>query len=127
MENCGCIYVGDDDPAELYKATHPKAKKSHKCSECGCDIKPGEGYERVFGKWDGDSSTYKTCSDCLSVRDVFFCDGFYHGMIWERLTEHICDMRGEIASECLIALTPKARANVCEMIEAEWKEIEENE
>jgi hypothetical protein len=127
MKACGCIYVGDYDPADFYTATIQKARKIHTCSECGCEIKPGNRYEKVFGKWGGDLSTYKTCPDCLSVRDVFFCDGFFHGMIWERLAEHISDMDGKISSECLVALTSKARSDVCEIIERVWGDGDDDE
>lgn len=48
-----------------------KARKAHKCCECGCEIKPGAQYESSGGVWDGEWSTYKTCDTCVTVRDWY--------------------------------------------------------
>ena len=65
-------------------------------------------------------SYYKTCLDCLSIREMFFCDGWYYEMIHEYLYEHIQEMKGEISEDCIKCLPPKAREMVCEMIEKVW-------
>ncbi len=64
--NCVCDY----DPADFYSASRPIARKAHKCDECAGQIKRGERYERVNGKWEGCISTFKTCVWCLAVRDA---------------------------------------------------------
>lgn len=64
MTDCYC----DFDPAELYNVTTRKARKQHRCEECRRVIEPGESYENVMGKWDGDINYFKTCSHCLDVR-----------------------------------------------------------
>lgn len=45
------------------------ARKDHKCSECSRVIKAGESYEFVFGIAEGEGHTYKTCTQCLALRD----------------------------------------------------------
>jgi hypothetical protein len=127
METCGCIYVPEYDPADFYYDEIRKAIKIHKCSECDRDIQPGEKYEKVVAKYEGDLRTYKTCPDCLSVRDVFFCAGFFHEGLWEYVAEHVEDMNGNISSECLIKLTPAAREKVCDLIEEAWVDWDEGE
>ena len=120
-ENCACVWVetGDCEP-DFYNDTRRRARKVHQCEECGREIAAGEEYEFVTGKWDGSISVYKTCADCLSIRDSFFCDGWLHGGMWEALDEHLCDIGGVVASSCLEALTPAARARVIERIDDLW-------
>lgn len=65
MSECFCDY----DPADFYSRQMRKARKVHRCEECGCAINAAEHYERVTGKWDGDVTTFKTCSRCIALRD----------------------------------------------------------
>lgn len=53
----------------VFSKTERRAKKAHKCGECGRAIGLGEKYENVFGVWDGDASTFKTCQRCVAVRE----------------------------------------------------------
>jgi len=57
------------DGPETYRESRPKAKKQHKCCECGRAIQPGETYRHLWGVWDGDPKTFKTCDDCLGLED----------------------------------------------------------
>lgn len=66
MTSCWCDY----DTPEFFNESRPLAAKAHRCDECGRVIKPGERYERVTGKWDGDVITNKTCVYCLMMRDI---------------------------------------------------------
>ncbi len=123
MGECGCIYVGDYDPIEVLQDGNRKARKTHKCDECGTEIKLGQEYECVVGKYDGDLEAYRTCLDCVSIRKVFFCSGWAYSMILEHLGEHINEMEGKISAECLLSLTPGARDKVFDMIEDVWEEL----
>lgn len=62
---CFCDY----EPAEFYFKATPKAAKEHRCKECGAPIKRGESYERVSAKWDGSFGEFKTCHQCVSLRE----------------------------------------------------------
>lgn len=65
MSECFCDY----DPADVYSARSVKAaRKPHKCDECFTEIHIGESYELVFGVWEGNPSTFKTCCRCLALR-----------------------------------------------------------
>jgi hypothetical protein len=127
MSDCACVYVGDLDGPEFHFVKKPTARKPHKCGECDRDIEPGEIYERGWGIWDGCLDTHKTCLDCVSVRTAFFCDGWLYGGIWERLHEHIDEMQGQIASDCILPLTARAREKVFEIIGEVWAELEKLE
>lgn len=127
MNECACVYIDSHDGPEFCRNTILRARKEHKCYECGDTIKPGEEYEYTAGRWEGYFDAFHICLDCVSVRDSFFCDGYEYGGIWEYLGEHLRNLQGAVSSDCLISLTPHAREEVCEMIEREWKLLEEDE
>lgn len=122
MTSCSCIYVGDFDSPSFYSREMRKANREHKCSECSRPIAPGEQYENARGKWNEEFAVYKTCRDCLSVRDEFFCDGYPHQGIWEAVTEHLHYCDGHISAASIAELTPAARDKVCDMIEEIWED-----
>lgn len=62
---CYCDY----EPPEAHSRSLRKARKAHRCDECFRSIAPGETYEYVWGKWEGDVSTFKTCPRCLKLRE----------------------------------------------------------
>lgn len=65
MDDCYCDY----EAPEFYVQETRRAKKEHRCSECGRAIDAGESYEHVRGKWGGEMGTYKTCSRCLALKN----------------------------------------------------------
>ena len=62
--DCYCDY----DIPEFYNVTTRKARKVHKCKECGGPILPGDKYEYVSGMWDGSVNHFKTCERCRDIR-----------------------------------------------------------
>jgi hypothetical protein len=65
MTECYCDY----DAPVFYTAKCVKARKPHKCGECGRGIAAGEIYEKAIGKMDdGYIYTPKTCSHCRDIR-----------------------------------------------------------
>ena len=127
MNDCACIYVSEYEAPELYSPRRVIARKQHECAECGRTIQNGEKYEYLFAIWDKKPSVYKTCIDCLSIRNVMFCDGFMHRSMMNDLQEHIEYIDGEIESDCLTELTPRARARVCDIIEEYWDKYPEED
>lgn len=59
----------DYDPPEFFWCRTPKARKEHKCGECGIKILKGEIYQVFTGKWDGNMDTYKSCLPCAQLYD----------------------------------------------------------
>jgi len=127
MGACSCIVVDDYDLPDFYVSETRRARKEYKCGECRRQIQSGETYEHVRGKWDGAITVYRTCVDCLSVRNSFFCDGFVHGNIWEVLEEHLDELvrfGNGVADSCIAPLTPRAREQVCDFVEEIWSEMD---
>ena len=65
MTSCVC----DWEPASAYCKTTVVARKRHACAECFGWIEPGDVYERVWGMWEGAPDTFKTCPDCVALRE----------------------------------------------------------
>ena len=101
---CACILRGYDDCCSVeLQNKMVKARKNHKCCECGRKIEKGEIYEYYVAVWDGDLGTFKTCKGCKIIRDELFCGGWTYGEIWAEIWENIA----EIATECFSALILK--------------------
>jgi hypothetical protein len=66
MMHCYCDY--DYDYPEFSRTTKPRARRPHRCVECGTTIQPGEQYERVAGVWEGEFSTFCICERCHDLR-----------------------------------------------------------
>ena len=47
-----------------------RARKPHRCRECGRAIDPGERYWKVAGMWEGDFFTHTDCDHCHAARRI---------------------------------------------------------
>lgn len=83
----GCCSIEVDELPEFHVVKTVKARKPHKCCECGAEIKPWDQYESVHAKWDGQVSTIKTCILCAKIRDEYCSGGFEYGGLRETLCE----------------------------------------
>ena len=118
----GCdVCIGTDSLEECFDFSiveTRKARKPHKCCECGMEITPPATYEHVVGKYQEEFSIYETCSLCVEIRDVFTCgNSWYYGQLWEEMEEYAFEHL-TTASECFRELSPEAKAYVLE----EWQE-----
>ncbi len=88
--NCACDY----DPPSFYSRDVRRARKQHKCFECGGAIFPGDKYEYVSGKWDW-FSEFHTCSRCSDLRtwvtNNLPCFCWAHGNMLEDAREAVED------------------------------------
>jgi hypothetical protein len=63
-----------------------RARKLHKCEECGGYIPPGKTYHAITGKWDGEMSTYRlhlTCNKIAGEARTFL--GNEADLCWDEL------------------------------------------
>ena len=121
--DCTCAIDNDTgETGQMFTKHNRKARKKHRCHECGKAILPGEEYRYESGKWDDEISSFRTCLDCLSIRDEIFCS-FVYGNVWEDLRYEI--QNGSVPESCIAELTPRARDMVCEEIEESWEDNNE--
>lgn len=65
--SCSCEWSEGEQP-EWCHARFCKARKEHRCCECGETIRKGERFEYTSGKWDGEIQAFKTCAYCADLR-----------------------------------------------------------
>ena len=120
---CGCSIdsYSDDYSNAFHTTSMRKARKEHVCGECGRKIARGESYERSAGLFDGKILTDKTCPDCLSLREEFFCSWIY-STLWNDFECEVRENHEYISYAALANLTPAARAKACEIIEQVWSD-----
>ena len=66
-------------------------RKPHTCCECNQTIQPGQKYECAVGKWEEEIVTFRTCGDCLKLREevkAAGCDCTIYMTLFERAMNH---------------------------------------
>lgn len=53
-----------------FQAVDRKARKEHKCCECGIKIMPGTVYRYSSGVWDGQGRSFKQCLNCGDIMEA---------------------------------------------------------
>ncbi len=113
MTGCAdvCLDYGGGDPVEFSSARIVKARKTWRCAECQRPINPGDRYEYVFGKFEGDLFTERTCAPCHEIRKAFVCGDWVFGQLWDAIEEAIFPRWAEEGPfDCLAKLaTQEAR------------------
>lgn len=86
MSECPCFYSGAGEcMPSAYRDTWRKARKAHRCCECGETIEPGARYLDTTGVWEGGPNRYRTCEGCAEIREAFNCDGWIFGELWDAM------------------------------------------
>lgn len=73
MSYCACDCDGHVD---LRNMTTQRARKEHRCHECGKVIEPGTLYRTLKGKFEGDFFRVKQCPFCAFVADDLMSYGY---------------------------------------------------
>lgn len=88
MTTCNCsINLDYCNAPSFHTATMRRARKVHRCCECHEDIRVGDQYEEVTGRWDGKMDRFRTCLSCQFIRDRYCPDGFEYGGLFEQIEE----------------------------------------
>lgn len=124
--SCSCVYIHQEYDSEILKEKTVKAKRKYKCCECGETIQAGELHEYVFGVDDGPFH-FRTCADCVAIKKLFFCYGWVYTMVLDDLLNHFYAVRGEVDSECLLALPESARWKVMDLLDKTFDTINRKE
>ena len=72
-----CFY--DVEPVLVFCNELRRARKDHRCCDCCRIIKRGERYEYIAGVCDGDFENWKTCRECVSLREAIAKIEISHG------------------------------------------------
>jgi hypothetical protein len=57
------------DEATIWRESKVRARKEHRCCECGEPIPPGMEYGRATSLYEGGWSTHSRCSACLILAE----------------------------------------------------------
>jgi hypothetical protein len=85
--SCSC-----DSYSEFFRSRWQKARKEHRCIECGHVITKGENYENVAGKCEGEFWSDTTCERCADLRQAFIELGFcvmYGGVFFDDYGDYL--------------------------------------
>lgn len=105
MSDCGvCIGVDDGFDSPIYDVKERRARKAHRCYECGATIQPGDRYEYASGLCEGSWWDSHTCMACADIATALSCGYRTHGSLWEDLRE----IRGDLGLGCLEKLSTAA-------------------
>ena len=118
---CSCqIETDHDEESEMiFEKTLTVCKNQQRCCECGVELSIGDQYRKEIALHDYEAHTYRTCLDCISIRDNLFC-GWTWTCLLDDLREEIEDGE-DIPESCMAALTANARARTCKIIEIFWE------
>lgn len=57
-----------DGQCDVYRDAYPRAKKAHRCRECGRTIEPGQVHLKNVQLFEGYWNTTRICMECEEVR-----------------------------------------------------------
>ncbi|MFA5053175.1 MAG: hypothetical protein WC565_03915 [Parcubacteria group bacterium] len=86
MISCDCS-TDDGERPSICRIEWRKARKPHKCCECGDTIAKGQRYEHVSGLWDGNWDRHDTCATCVAIRERYCPHGWIYGSLAEQIEE----------------------------------------
>ena len=120
MSDCGvCLSHDVVGHSEFYNSETRKARKQHKCCECGRSISPGDEYIVSSGKYEGEFFSVKTCATCDEILRAFSCGGgCLHECLWDDMHDYVFP---ELTTGCLEKLTTAAAKQYLMERWREWK------
>ena len=117
-----CLSHDWDGSNDFHSSRTVKARKTHRCCECGREIGVGESHEYVSAKSDGGFYTNRTCAECAEIREAFVCGTWIYGELWESIREEMFPVwRKKGAWDCLAKLTSEAAVAKCNAGYLEWR------
>ncbi|WP_155300914.1 hypothetical protein [Deinococcus kurensis] len=86
--------------SDFQHVTRPKARKMHRCVECGERVQLGDTYVRVAGSYDGHMYTDRYCVTCDAVwrvahaQGLIFSDEIGPGELLSHIEDDVLAMNG---------------------------------
>lgn len=88
--DCACMYGNWDCDNDFESQRWVRARKPHKCCECGREINVGERHEVFVARSEGQFFSKRTCAECQDVRESLYCNGgWIFGALWSDVEEQI--------------------------------------
>lgn len=97
----------------VYHMNPRRARKEHRCCECGGKIAKGETYNYHSGVWDNQGRSFKVCVDCDRLRDELNKDrDFEDWIVFGGLVEDAASLDDLAASTRLVKIMKMRGANI---------------
>ena len=86
-----CMVEGCDEMASVWQESTRKARKPHKCIECGREIAVGERYVYLWAKGADGPFTGKWCLQCDVAKEWLWknCSGSILSAVREDIGQHV--------------------------------------
>lgn len=92
-----------------------RARKEHRCCECGGKILSGETYNYHSGVWDGQGRSFKVCPECDLLRNELNKDrDFEDTVVFGGLVEDVHDLDEPAITDRLLGIMRKRDAKIPE-------------
>jgi hypothetical protein len=96
---CYCDCDEGESPEVSWSQWRIARKIGKPCCECLEPINPGERYEMVSGKWDGEFLSFKFCSFCSAERDRYARDNEWTPAFGQLACALYCELEIELIQE----------------------------
>lgn len=85
--------IDDAEMSDLVDRQTCRARKAHRCGNCGRPIEPGETHEVATHLFDGSWSRVRSCAQCVAARQWLWemCGGWLDGGVALDLEQHADD------------------------------------
>lgn len=94
---CGMPYE-EGEYCQLWHEKRVRARKPHRCYECGGDIPVGMVHGRATGLYDGSWGTWRRCAACLILAERVATQ-FGECALWGGLDEYISYRNDDLPEE----------------------------
>ncbi len=66
-----CEIYSDGDTCDVWEERQVRARKRHRCHECGGHIEAGTNYRRIDSLYEGTWAHHRVCEPCWEVWERF--------------------------------------------------------
>jgi|SRR5579863_434117 len=122
MSDCSvCLTVDESVVCDVFRQQNVRARKPHRCCECGRLIAKGELHQLCNMLCEGEWSAERTCLVCAEIRKAFYCHGEMIGEFWSQMEDYAFPEITQ-GSDCLKKLTTVEAKRYFAKRYRDWKE-----
>lgn len=93
--------IEDCEPWKVCRQENRRARKQHRCTECGRTIQTGERYSCITGLAEDHWQRFRICNHCLAAGrwlDIM-CSGWPLTMLCDELREHSEEFQSDLLGD----------------------------